>query len=266
MGIITEVIAGISRKAVTGYRTVVGSMIALLAVSFVTWGVHLIGFGQEASLSFVFGALSLLAVVPVSLIVYSWLATLNRGAIFCGAPTTYVLAFLLNGGIGAMLGLFLTNMSVGSYLSATLFTTAHLHYLMMGGVFGSMLAGLHFWWPKFTGRMYNQNIARLGAVLYLVGLNLAFFPQVIMGAKGLAQGAHLVPVELAGMQNLSFVGMALLIAGLSMAVVNLMSSVTHGPLASANPWGATTLEWKTDSPPPANNFAELPEGGDSYSF
>jgi cytochrome c oxidase subunit I len=266
MGIITEVIAGISRKAVTGYRTVVGSMIALLAISFVTWGVHLIGMGQSPAVSFTFAALSLLTVIPVALIVYSWLATMNRGAIFCGAPTTYVLAFLLNGGIGAMLGLFLTNMSVGSYLAATLFTTAHLHYLMMGGVFGAMLAGLHFWWPKFTGRLYNQNFARLGAVLYMVGLNLAFFPQVIMGAKGLAQGAHLVPADLAGLQSLSFVGMGLLLAGLSMAVVNLMTSFTNGPQASNNPWGATTLEWKTDSPPPANNFSELPEGGNPYSF
>lgn len=266
MGVITEVIAGISRKAVTGYRTVVGSLIALLAISFVTWGVHLVGMGQDSAVSFTFGVLSLLAVIPVSLIVYSWLATMNRGAIFCGAPTTYVLAFLLNGGIGAMLGLFLTNMSVGSYLAATLFTTAHLHYLMMGGVFGSMMAGLYFWWPKFTGRMYNQNFARLGAIFYMVGLNLAFFPQVIMGAKGLAQGAHLVPADLAGLQTLSFVGMGLLITGLSMAVTNLMTSLTDGPLAPANPWGATTLEWQTDSPPPANNFSELPEGGNTYSF
>lgn len=266
MGIITEVIAGISRKAVTGYRTVVGSMIALLAISFVTWGVHLIGMGQSPVVSFTFAALSLLAVVPVALIVYSWLATLNRGAIFCGAPTTYVLAFLLNGGIGAMLGLFLTNMSVGSYLAATLFTTAHLHYLMMGGVMGAMLAGLHFWWPKFTGRLYNQNIGRLGAGLYLVGLNMAFFPQIIMGAKGVAQGAHLVPADLAGLQTLSFVGMGLLITGLSITVVNLMTSYASGPMAPANPWGATTLEWQTDSPPPVGNFSELPEGGSPYSF
>jgi len=266
MGIITEVISGLSRKAVTGYRTVVGSMIALLAISFVSWGVHLIGMGQSPAVSFAFAALSLLAVIPVSLIVYSWLATMNRGAIFCGAPTTYVLAFLINGGIGAMLGLFLTNMSVGSYLASTLFTTAHLHYLMMGGVMGSMLAGLHYWWPKFTGRQYNQNIARLGAILYLIGLNLAFFPQVVMGAKGLAQGAHLVPADLAGLQTLSFVGMGLLITGFGITVVNLMTSYASGPLASANPWGASTLEWQTDSPPPADNFSELPEGGAPYSY
>ncbi len=266
MGVITEVIAGISRKAVTGYRTVVGSLIALLAISFVSWGVHLTGQGQDAAISFTFAVLSLLAVVPVALIVYSWLATLNRGAILCGAPTTYVIAFLLNGGIGAMLGLFLVNMSVGDYLAATLFTTAHMHYLMMGGVMGAMLAGLYYWWPKFTGRLYNQNMGRLGAALYMIGLNLAFFPQIIMGAKGLAQGAHLVPADLAGLQILSLMGMAILMFGLGIAVVNLMTSLTNGPAAPANPWGASTLEWKTDSPPPEGNFETLPEGKSPYLY
>jgi cytochrome c oxidase subunit I len=266
MGIITEVIVGISRKAVTGYRTVVGSMIALLAISFVTWGVHLVGMGQNQAVSFSFASLSLLTVIPVALIVYSWLATLNRGAVFCGAPTTYVVAFFLNGGIGAMLGLFLANMSVGSYLAATLFTTAHIHYLMMGGVLGAMMAGLYFWWPKFTGRLYNHNFARLGAILYVVGLNLAFFPQVIMGAKGLAQGAHLVPADLAGLQSVSIIGMGLLVLGFFTTLVNLVSSWTSGPEAPANPWGATTLEWTTDSPPPSDNFAVLPQAGNPYSF
>ncbi len=266
MGVITEVIVGISRKAVTGYRTVVGSLIALLAISFVSWGVHLVGHGQEAAISYSFAVLSLLAVVPVALIVYSWLATLNRGAIMCGAPTTYVVAFLLNGGIGAMLGLFLLNMSVGDYLAVTLFTTAHLHYLMMGGVAGAMLAGLHYWWPKFTGRLYNQNKGRLGAALYMIGLNLAFFPQIIMGAKGVAQGSHLVPADLAGLQSLSLMGMAILVVGLVIALINLATSLTEGPVAPANPWGASTLEWKTDSPPPVGNFEALPEGKNPYLF
>ncbi len=266
MGVISEVIAGISRKAVSGYRTVVGSLIALLAISFVTWGVHLVGMGQDPAISFTFAILSLLAVVPVALIVYSWLATLNRGAILCGAPTSYVIGFLLNGGIGALLGLFLVNMSVGNYLAATLFTTAHIHYLMMGGVMGAMLAGLYFWWPKFTGKLYNQNMGRLGAALYIIGLNLAFFPQIIMGAKGLAQGAHLVPADLAGLQSLSLTGMAVLMVGLGVAIINLMSSLMNGEAAPDNPWGASTLEWKTSSPPPEGNFETLPESKGPYLF
>ncbi len=266
MGIISDVISGISRKAVSGYRTVVGSLIALLALSFVTWGVHMVGFGQEAAHSYTFAVLSLFSVVPVSLVVYSWLATMNRGSIMCAVPTSYVMAFLFNGGIGAMLGLFLVNMSVGDYLAATLFSTAHLHYLMMGGVMGAMLAGLYFWWPKFTGKLYNQNVGRLGAVLYLIGLNLAFFPQIIMGTKGLAQGAHLVPDSLAWYQSLSLAGMGVLLLGLGVAVVNLMTSLTDGEEAGDNPWGVGTMEWKTTSPPPAGNFDVLPEGKEPYLY
>lgn len=264
MGVITEVIAGISGKAVSGYRTVVGSFIALLALSFVTWGVHLIGMGQDPAVGFTFAVLSLLSVVPVALIVYSWLATLNKGAVHCAAPTSFVVGFLFNGGIGAMLGLFLVNMSVGSFLGATLFKTAHMHYLMMGGVMGAALAGLYFWWPKITGRQVNQVVGRLGAFLYLIGLNLAFFPQIIMGSKGLAQGAHIVPDSLATLQTVSFVGMLVLLLALAVIAVNLISSLMSGQPAAANPWGAKTLEWQTSSPPPVGNFETLPDGGEPY--
>ena len=187
-GVITEVIAGISRKAVAGYRMVVGSLIALLALSFVTWGVHLIGSGQSQSTSFVFAFLSLLAVVPVALISYSWLSTLFRGSIACAPPTTFVVAFMLCGGAGAVMGLFLSALSVGSYLNNTMFATAHAHYVLLGGVTTAFLAGLHYWWPRLTGRLYDPLQGRIGGVLYMVGMNLAFFPQFIMGARGLAAG------------------------------------------------------------------------------
>lgn len=247
LGVITEVVSGISGKDVVGYRTVVGSLIALLALSFVTWGVHLVGMGQDPALSFTFSFLSMLAVVPVSLIVYSWLATLNRGAVHCAAPTTYVVAFLFNGGIGAMLGLFLTNMSAGSYLGVTLFKSAHIHYLLMGGVMGAGLAGIYFWWPRFTGRLYNNNFARMGAALYMIGLNLAFFPQIIMGARGLAQGAGNTPESLNGLQDVSHIGMGILLLGLCVAATNLITSLTDGAEAGDNPWGARTLEWNSEA-------------------
>ena len=247
MGVITEVISGLAGKAVVGYRFVVGSLIALLALSFVTWGVHLVGLGQDPAVSFTFSFLSMLAVVPVSIIVYSWLATLNRGAVHCAAPTTYVVAFIFNGGIGAMLGLFLTNMSVGGYLGVSLFQTAHIHYLLMGGVMGAGLAGLHFWWPRITGHRYNNAVGRAGGFIYLIGLNLAFFPQIIMGAKGLAQGAGEAPESLNGLQDVSHIGMAVLLLGLTIAVTNLISSLTSGTEAAKNPWGARTLEWNSEA-------------------
>lgn len=246
MGVITDVISGISGKAVVGYRVVVGSLIAMLALSLVTWGVHMSGMGQDPALSFTFAAFSVLVVVPVALVVYSWLATLYRGAVHCAAPTTFVVAFLFNAGIGGMLGLFLTNMSVGSYLGTTLFKSAQMYYLLMGGILGATLSGLHYWWPKFSGRSYSDGLARMAAGLYAIGLNLTFFPLIIMGAKGMEQGAHGLPASVDGLQNVSHIGMGVLLLGVSMIVFNLVSSLTEGKKAAQDPWGAGTLEWKSE--------------------
>jgi len=249
IGVITDVIAGISRKALTGYRIVVWSMISLPVIGFASWGTHLIGSGQDAGVGFSFSVVALLIVIPMALITYCWLATLSRGAIFCAAPTTFTLAFLLNGGIGGALGLFLLNPSVGAYLASTLFTTAHIHYVMMGGVVTALLAGLHFWWPRITGRNYDPLLGRVSGVVYTVGLNLAFFPQIIMGTRGLPQGTHIVPSDMTGLQVVSTVGIFVLLSGVALVAINLVRSLISGSRAEANPWLATTPEWVTESRP-----------------
>jgi cytochrome c oxidase subunit 1 len=256
-GVISEVIAGISRKAVAGYRTVVGALIALLALSFVTWGVHLVGTGQDEAASFVFAFLSLFAVVPVALLSFSWLNTLYRGSIACAPPTTFTVAFILCGGIGSVLGLFLSSLSVGSYLNNTMFATAHAHYVLLGGVTTAFLAGLFYWWPRLTGRTYNSLQGRVGGVLYMVGLNLAFFPQIIMGTQGAAAGLPAGEGHVGWLQSLSGVGMVVLLVGLVIVAWTLIRSLMDGQSAPANPWGATTLEWQE----------EVPEQvGDPYQF
>ncbi len=246
IGVISDVIAGISRKALTGYRTVIWSMVSLLAVGFASWGTHMIGSGLDAGLGFSFSVVALLAVIPMALITYSWLATLSRGAIACAAPTTFTLAFLLNGCIGAALGLFLLNPSVGAYLASTMFTTAYIHYVMMGGVVTALLAGLHYWWPMIAGRTYDSLLGRVSGVVYLVGLNLAFFPQIIMGTRGLPQGTHTVPSDMTGLQVVSTVGIAVLLFGVALVVFNLVRSLISGPRAEANPWAAASPEWLTE--------------------
>jgi cytochrome c oxidase subunit I len=264
-GVISEVIAGISRKAVSGYRTTVFALIALLGLSFISWGSQMIGSGQDAATSFTFAALAMLGVVPVALITYSWLSTLHRGSIACSAPTALVLGFMLNAGIGTVMALFLNNLSVGSYLSATLFKTAQIHYLMVGGVITAFLAGLHFWWTKMTGTQYDQLKGRVSAMLFTIGLNLAFFPQIIMGTKGAAPGVHDYPADLLSLQVVSTVGMVVMIVGLLVIVWNLVSAYTNpGSAKNRNPWGAATLEWMAESPPVEENFSSAPEFIDPY--
>lgn len=261
VGVISDLIAGIARKGFTGYRLVVGSMIALLGLSFTTWGLRMLGTGLSDQLSVVFAFLNLAAVVPVALIVYCWLATLHRGAVMCGAPTTYLVAFLLQAGIGTVMGLFLSSLAVGRYLSNTLFVTAQSHYVMMGGVMTALLAGLHWWWPKLTGRLYRQGLGRFSAALYMIGLNLAFIPQLMQGVAGVPRGTYGLPAELATSEMVSAAGMWIMITGLVLMVSNLFGSLFDGQAAPANPWGAATLEWRAESPPPVGNFASTPVAG-----
>ena len=223
-GVMSEVITRISRKPLAAYRTVVWSLIALLGLSFAGWGLHLVGRGQEPSLSFVFAVFNLLAVVPVALIAYSWLATLHRGAIVGGAATTLVVAFMLQAGIGVLLGLLQSNLALSSYLGETIFATAHLHYVLMGGVLTALLAGLYHWWPELIGAGAAEGGGRLAAYLYLIGLNLAFFPQIVMGLHGQPPS---VPVAsgLVGWQTLSQAGMALLILAVILIAVNLIAAL-----------------------------------------
>ncbi len=262
VGVISDMIAGIARKGFTGYRIVVGAMIALLGLSFTTWGLRMLGTGLSEQNAVVFAALNLATVIPVALILYCWLATLHQGAVLCGAPTTLVVAFLLQAGIGSMMGVFLGSLSVGRYLSNTLYVTAQSHYLMMGGVMTALLAGLHWWWPKLTGRMFRQGLGRLSAGLYMVGLNMAFIPQVIQGVSGVARGTYSLPAELAGAESVSFIGVWVMITGLVLIFSNLFGSLFDGLPAGANPWGAATLEWQAASPPPAENFESAPEAGE----
>ena len=163
IGVITEVVSGLSRKAVTGYRMVVGSMIALLGLGFVGYGVNLVGFGLDPIATLVVQSLAILAVVPVALITYSWLATLHRGAVAGGAIPVFIFAFMVHAGIAALMGLFMTSPAVGSYLGTTAFTAARLDYLIWGAVPAALLAGLHWWWPKMLGRTLNDEVARIGA-------------------------------------------------------------------------------------------------------
>ncbi|PID79417.1 hypothetical protein CSB20_10375 [bacterium DOLZORAL124_64_63] len=265
VGLLTDVIVGISRKGLTGYRVMVVALVMLLTVGFSSWGMHLVGLGEADVVTFAFAIIGLGAIVPLAIITYSWLATMHKGAIACATPTTYVLAFLLNVGVGSVLGLFLSNPSLGHYLNQTIFRTAFVHYLLMGGVITAFLAGLHFWWPKITGRTYNQVWGRLSGILFTVGLNLAFFPQIILGTKGLAPALPVIPVELLALQKFSTLGMDIMLVGLISCAANLVASLSRPRQGTPdNPWRASTLEWRVSSPPTAENFAEIPEGGDPY--
>lgn len=266
VGVISEIIAGISRKPVAGYRMVVGSMITLLGLSFLGWGVNLVGHGQDPITTLVFQALGILVVIPASLIAYSWLATLHQGAIARESVVVFVFAFMVHAGIAALMGLFLISPAVGAYLGTTMFATTRLDYLIWGGVLSALLAGLHYWWPKMTGRVYSQDVARIGGVLYLVGLNLALIPNLILGVGGVTGDMAAFEAGPSGLVGLAGLGWLIVYAGLALVAGNFFASTWGRATNEVNPWGASTLEWKTATPPPEENFVEAPRAERLYRY
>jgi cytochrome c oxidase subunit 1 len=196
--------------------------------------------------------------------VFNWLATMYKGSIWLATPMLYALSFLFLFGIGGLTGLFLGALAVDVHLHDTYFVVAHFHYVMFGGTVIAFLGGLHYWWPKMFGRMYNELWGRVGALVIFVGFNTTFFTQFVMGSHGAPRRSyHYVP-QFEPYQRLSTLGAYLLALGLVIVAVNLAHSLFRGRLAPANPWGGATLEWQTSSPPPHDNFATEPVAGDPY--
>jgi cytochrome c oxidase subunit I len=221
VGLMSDVISGLTKRELVSKKSVSWSLIALSILSLSSWGTHI---DQGHMLGFVFSAISLLSTIPIALIVYSWVATFSRGPVACQPATRFTVAFLVSSGIGILSTLFTNNMSIGSYLSLTMFTTAQIHYLMVGGIVTPVLAGLHFWWTDITGKEINFSLGKLSGFLYMIGINAAFFPQIIMGTKGLPQGMHTIPVGFELLNVISSFGMILLIGALLLVAYNLVTS------------------------------------------
>jgi len=270
MGIISEVIAVFSHKHIFGYKFIALSSIAIALLGFLVWGHHMFTSGQSPVASMIFSALTFSVAIPSAIKVFNWLATMYKGSISLATPMAYALSFLFLFGIGGLTGLFLGALSVDVHLHDTYFVVAHFHYVMVGGTVMAFLAGLHYWWPKMTGRMFSDAWGRLACLLVFAGFNLTFFPQFILGTRGMPRryfdyqlllGEH---PEFTRYNVLSSAGSYLLAVGLVIVLVYLLYSLLAGRPAPANPWGGATLEWQCTSPPPHDNFPEAPEVGDPY--
>jgi cytochrome c oxidase subunit 1 len=258
MGVISELVTAFSRKRVFGYSFVAMSSLAIAALSFLVWGHHMFITGQSAYAGLVFSALSFLVAIPSAIKVFNWTATLYKGSISYDAPMLYVFAFVGLFTIGGLTGLFLASLGLDIHVTDTYFVVAHFHYVMVGGTTMAYLGGLHFWWPKITGRLYPEWWARLGALLAFVGFNLTFLPQFVLGYLGMPRRYHAYPEEFQVLNVLSSAGASVLGVGYLLPMVYLVWSMRYGAHASPNPWGAKGLEWETTSPPPTENFATTP--------
>ncbi|MCE9613042.1 MAG: cbb3-type cytochrome c oxidase subunit I [Lentisphaerae bacterium] len=257
IGVVSEIVSCFARRPVHGQPVVVACCFIIAVASFLIWGQHLYLSGQSAYTSLVFSFLSMLIAVPLGLVGTHWIATLYRGSIRLDSPMLYALAFILLFVVGTLSGLMLALLPSGAYLHNTYFVVAHLHYLMVGGALMAFLGGLHFWWPKITGRLYPERLARNVAVLIFAGINATFLPLMIMGLKGLPRRHHVYPPEFQVWQVMSTAGASLLGIGLLVTMLYMFWSLRRGPRAGANPWTAATPEWNLPSPPAATGSYSL---------
>jgi len=266
MGIISELVSVFSRKHIFGYHFIAFSSIAIAVFGFFVWGHHMFVSGQSPMVTVLFSLLTYSVSIPSAVKVFNWLATMHGGSISLRTPMLYALAFIFMFGIGGLTGLFLGALATDVHLHDTYFVVAHFHYTMMGGTLIAMLGGLHYWWPKITGRMYNEFWGRVAFILIFVGFNLTFFPQFIMGSRGMPRRYFNYPSEFTGFHQLSTLGSYVMAVGFVIVAAYLLHSLFRGRVAPANPWGGATLEWQCASPPPADNFATPPVAGDPYDF
>jgi cytochrome c oxidase subunit 1 len=189
---------------------------------------------------------------------FNWLSTMYKGNISLETPMCYAISFLLLFGIGGLTGIFLGALSVDVHLTDTYFVVAHFHYVMMGGTVIAFIGGLHYWWPKMTGRMYSENWGRIACSLVFIGFNMTFLTQFFLGSRGMPRRYYNYLDQYQKLHALSTVGSWVLALGLFTTLAYLLASLRKPMDAPDNPWGGTTLEWQTSSPPITQNFEDQP--------
>src|ERR687890_1151929 len=258
MGVISEIVQAFSRKNVFGYSFVAFSSLGIAIIGFLVWGHHIFVAGQSVYAGLVFSFLSFVVAIPSAIKVFNWTATIYKGSVSLDSPMLYAFGFLGLFTIGGLTGLFLAAIGLDLHVHDTYFVVAHFHYIMLGGAIMGYLGGLHFWWPKISGRLYPEPWAKFAALLVFVGFNLTFFPQFVAGYLGMPRRYHEYPDEFQVWNVASTLGATVLAVGYILPMVYFTWSIFAGEKSPADPWGAKGLEWEIPSPPPTENFVVTP--------
>jgi cytochrome c oxidase subunit 1 len=258
MGVISEVICCFSRKRVFGYDFVALASIGIAVLGFLVWAHHMFVAGISLYAALVFSILTMFVAIPSAIKVFNWTATMYKGSIRLDTPMLYAIGFIGLFTIGGLTGVFLAALGIDVHVTDTYFIVAHFHYVMVGGMVMAYMCGLHFWWPKISGKMYPEFWSKISALLVFIGFNLTFFPQFIVGYLGMPRRYHAYPPEYQVLNVLSTAGASVLAVGYLLPMIYFAWSLKYGPDAGNNPWRAAGLEWQTSSPPPTFNFDETP--------
>jgi cytochrome c oxidase subunit I len=257
-GVISEVIAVFSRKPLFGYRAMVFAFFAIAALSFGVWAHHM--FTTGAIYLPYFSIMSLLIAVPTGIKIFNWIGTMWRGSITFSTAMLMALGFILVFVNGGITGVMIASPPIDFAVNDTYFIVSHFHYIMVGGLLFGMFAGFYFWFPKITGRLLSERLGRWQFWTFLVGFNLTFFPQYLVGLDGMPRRIADYQIERWEPANLaSTIGAFLTGVSVLIFLWNFLVSVRRGAPAGDDPWEGNSLEWVTTSPPPHHNFHHLPE-------
>ena len=258
-GIISELVSVHSRKPLFGYKLIAFSSIAIAIISFLVWGHHMFTSGQSTYAMFAFSFLTFFVAIPTAIKEFSWVATVWKGSVALNSPMLYTLAFLIIFAIGGLTGVILGALNVDLHLHDTYFVVAHFHYVMMGSIALAFFAGLHHWWPKMFGVIYNEFQAKIACALIFIGFNATFLPQFVMGSRGMPRRYATYVPEYQPYHQASTIGAMILGVGIALMVGYLLASLFNGKKAKENQWGGVTLDWMCHTPPPHLNFDEEPQ-------
>lgn len=267
MGVISEIATTFCKRSLFGYRVMAYSSIAIAIIAFLVWGHHLFVSGQSPYATVLFSFLTFLVGIPSGIKVFNWIATMYGGSIDLKSPFLYFISFIFLFTMGGFTGVVLGALSVDVHLHDTYFVVAHFHYVMMGGTVMAFLAGLHYWWPKMFGKLYNETLAIIAFFLVFIGFNGVFLIQFVLGAKGMPRRYYTYLPEFQFMHMISTFGSWILALGFFLILFYLIHSLVKGKNAPDNPWDSVSLEWQTQSPPITHNFHEIPKiTSDPYDY